>query len=316
MHPSPHVPALIGVFSVGEMLLPNGLVLAVSDDDGSGVILLDDPGSSEVLGQCVMFAHIAIPLSSRTRSAALWNATEIASPTSYVARIYAALEEIGWIDQEYLSNWDERQPDKEDPTAKQRQRRLRVRRRAEREAAMATGSTTGMSRPAKRARVPEPFDQRAPSTSSTALRMKRYRAQRRELGLPGCFKASQYRPALVARDHEQCIYCLAVSSLQVEHMFPVFQGGSDDLDNLGLACKLCNVRKGARTPEAAGMAIVVETAYRAYQRYKASPACADGVRRVQRVLERVRAERPEEGESNQSLGPVTAQKRDATTRLD
>jgi hypothetical protein len=47
-------------------------------------------------------------------------------PANNVARVYAALEEIGWIDQQYLSNWDERQPDKEDPTAKERQRRLRT----------------------------------------------------------------------------------------------------------------------------------------------------------------------------------------------
>jgi hypothetical protein len=46
-------------------------------------------------------------------------------PVENVARIYAALEEVGWIDQEYLVTWDERQPDKEDPTAALRQQRRR-----------------------------------------------------------------------------------------------------------------------------------------------------------------------------------------------
>lgn len=43
-----------------------------------------------------------------------------------VVRIYAALEQMGWIDQEYLTTWDDRQPDKEDPTANERQRRRRA----------------------------------------------------------------------------------------------------------------------------------------------------------------------------------------------
>lgn len=42
-----------------------------------------------------------------------------------VQKVYEALEKLGWIDREYLSTWDERQPDKEDPTAKDRQQRRR-----------------------------------------------------------------------------------------------------------------------------------------------------------------------------------------------
>lgn len=44
-----------------------------------------------------------------------------------VRRVYKTLEELGWIDQAHLATWDERQPDKEDPTAKERLKRFRQR---------------------------------------------------------------------------------------------------------------------------------------------------------------------------------------------
>lgn len=47
-------------------------------------------------------------------------------PSEHVAAIYAALEDIGWIDQDYLATWDDRQPDREDRTAAERQRRCRA----------------------------------------------------------------------------------------------------------------------------------------------------------------------------------------------
>jgi hypothetical protein len=49
-----------------------------------------------------------------------------------VGEVYRKLEELGWIDQDYLATWDERQPDKEDPTAAERQRRRREKLRLER----------------------------------------------------------------------------------------------------------------------------------------------------------------------------------------
>jgi hypothetical protein len=56
----------------------------------------------------------------------------------HVARVYATLEDpiIGWIDQDCIVDWFERQPDIEDPTMLERKRRSRAARRAaEREAA-------------------------------------------------------------------------------------------------------------------------------------------------------------------------------------
>ena len=49
-----------------------------------------------------------------------------------VGRIYAAFGEFGWVDQDYIVTWDERQPDLEDPTARERQQRRRAKLRDER----------------------------------------------------------------------------------------------------------------------------------------------------------------------------------------
>jgi hypothetical protein len=49
-----------------------------------------------------------------------------------VGEVFRMLEELGWIDQDYLVTWDERQPDKEDPTAADRQRRRREKLKLER----------------------------------------------------------------------------------------------------------------------------------------------------------------------------------------
>lgn len=35
----------------------------------------------------------------------------------------------------------------------------------------------------------------------------------------------------------------------IDHLLPKSRGGTDALENLGLACNTCNARKGAKTPE-------------------------------------------------------------------
>jgi hypothetical protein len=47
-------------------------------------------------------------------------------------RVYGAFEAFGWIDQGFIPEWYERQPD--DPTAGERQTRWRAKRNAERDA--------------------------------------------------------------------------------------------------------------------------------------------------------------------------------------
>ena len=53
-----------------------------------------------------------------------------------VDRIWRALEAIGWIDGEHLTKFDVWQPDKEDPTHRERQARYRERKRVERHGAV------------------------------------------------------------------------------------------------------------------------------------------------------------------------------------
>lgn len=63
-------------------------------------------------------------------------------------------------------------------------------------------------------------------------------------------------PELIARVREQaqdrCGYCLTPqklipSPLELEHIIPRVRGGSNEEDNLWLACRLCNLYKSDKT---------------------------------------------------------------------
>lgn len=49
------------------------------------------------------------------------------------------------------------------------------------------------------------------------------------------------------RDHSRCLCCGAERSLQVDHIVPVYRGGTNDLGNLQTLCGTCNRKKLART---------------------------------------------------------------------
>jgi hypothetical protein len=54
------------------------------------------------------------------------------------------------------------------------------------------------------------------------------------------------------RAHHRCEYCHADERWQfvrftIDHVLPQSAGGSDDVDNLALACRNCNERRGNRT---------------------------------------------------------------------
>jgi 5-methylcytosine-specific restriction endonuclease McrA len=54
------------------------------------------------------------------------------------------------------------------------------------------------------------------------------------------------------RAGNRCEYCLShqdyvLGRLQIDHIQPAAKGGSDDEDNLCLACELCNQSKWAKT---------------------------------------------------------------------
>lgn len=59
-------------------------------------------------------------------------AADLGVPERVVLRIYGVFEAIGYIENEYLVNWDKRQPDREDPRHAARQARYRARKKAER----------------------------------------------------------------------------------------------------------------------------------------------------------------------------------------
>ncbi|WP_202977682.1 HNH endonuclease [Streptomyces sp. E5N298] len=54
------------------------------------------------------------------------------------------------------------------------------------------------------------------------------------------------RITVLARDSNRCVTCGSSSSLQIDHVFPVSLGGSDEIDNLRTLCQPCNSSKGAR----------------------------------------------------------------------
>lgn len=64
------------------------------------------------------------------------------------------------------------------------------------------------------------------------------------------------RRNLMFRDAHQCQYCgkrPPVRDLNIDHVMPRSRGGDDTWENLVTACRVCNLRKGWRTPEEANM---------------------------------------------------------------
>lgn len=82
---------------------------------------------------------------------------------------------------------------------------------------------------ALRGRNPRAWEPQAPALTNSLL-------FQRDLHLC-CYCGRQKRPELLTRDH----------------VIPVSRGGADHWKNVVTACKPCNQRKGAKTPERAGM---------------------------------------------------------------
>lgn len=67
------------------------------------------------------------------------------------------------------------------------------------------------------------------------------------------------RRNLMLRDGHQCQYCgrrPPVRDLNVDHVLPRSRGGADCWENLVISCRGCNLKKGRRTPEEAGMKLL------------------------------------------------------------
>ena len=64
---------------------------------------------------------------------------------------------------------------------------------------------------------------------------------------------------IYARDNNTCQYCarqLPRVELNLDHVVPRSQGGRTHWENVVCCCIECNLRKGARTPEQAGMRLL------------------------------------------------------------
>jgi len=59
------------------------------------------------------------------------------------------------------------------------------------------------------------------------------------------------------RDHYTCQYCeRQTKELTLDHVIPRRRNGEHSWENVVSACKICNRRKGGRTPKEAGMKLL------------------------------------------------------------
>ncbi len=63
------------------------------------------------------------------------------------------------------------------------------------------------------------------------------------------------RREVLRRDRQTCQYCGSIKHLTLDHLIPTSKGGKHAWDNIVTACEQCNNRKGARTPQQAGMVL-------------------------------------------------------------
>lgn len=64
------------------------------------------------------------------------------------------------------------------------------------------------------------------------------------------------RRNLMFRDAHECQYCgkrPPLRDLNIDHVVPRSRGGQDSWENLVTACRVCNLRKGWKTPDEANM---------------------------------------------------------------
>jgi 5-methylcytosine-specific restriction endonuclease McrA len=65
------------------------------------------------------------------------------------------------------------------------------------------------------------------------------------------FKVNRNR--IYKRDNHECAYCGSKKQLTIDHIIPKSRGGKNTWNNLISSCLSCNLKKGDRTPDEAGM---------------------------------------------------------------
>ena len=80
---------------------------------------------------------------------------------------------------------------------------------------------------------------------------------------------------LFLRDKFACQYCGTPKHLTFDHVKPRRLGGRTTWENIATACAPCNLRKGGRTPEQAGMRLLTmpirPTSWQLQERGRAFP---------------------------------------------
>ncbi len=71
-------------------------------------------------------------------------------------------------------------------------------------------------------------------------------------------KVSVTRNNIFKRDNFKCGYCPSKDNLTVDHILPKSRGGGYTWENLVACCRRCNNKKDNKTPEEAGMKLLVK----------------------------------------------------------
>jgi 5-methylcytosine-specific restriction endonuclease McrA len=65
------------------------------------------------------------------------------------------------------------------------------------------------------------------------------------------------RSMIFRRDGHKCAYCRATEQLTIDHIMPTSRGGAKETwENQITSCLSCNLKKGNRTPQEAGMKLL------------------------------------------------------------
>lgn len=86
----------------------------------------------------------------------------------------------------------------------------------------------------------------------------------RSFDYPAVVRLVEYKPIpyhgvllnrinIFRRDRGECQYCGSRKNLTIDHVIPKSKGGKTSWTNLVTACNRCNVNKGDKTPEQAGL---------------------------------------------------------------